>query len=796
MLSFESFSFTDSPPIHVDARMPGFDQRIGEASPGTAKKAREQLAGDGAQPPKSMPAAAVAGTDPLVACLWQFIYRNVYTRHSNGATGKTPSSSSEAFAQQRTDPSFLRTLRSANPGRKRWDAKWRVYQLGAAGAVHVQKGEAYRLAVPGEYAFAQVRERPITVGDLVEVLAPADSPTAQPGYYFLHGETLASEFDDAEISRLYLHVRPEAAAQLVGLVASELNRFDVPFRLKCPSAPESYGRADAGVLYVARRFLQATLHILERSWCSLGAMLNPGAPLFTKEIEPGFAGADDPGTGESFGQSRCRLVAEAIVDAWLKGSQTPEARLTALQERFSGAGLSLEAPHLNAGAVDEYCWPCGASEVGVPKERVNGSLAPSDTASTRGVAYLDAADRIGRRLCRDAVWWQERCNWLGWSTEPVAGSVAILHRACSPALYNGVAGIAWFLANLQRLTGDRAQKAAMNGAVRQLMASHEGWSGEGAQSYFAGVGGVGYMLTRIDALCGGGDLVGLGLQLMKKAGRTETDASKLDVMMGSAGLVPALVDAGQRLGEPELIEMALRHGEAILQHASFTPDGVSWAGPVPGGKQLVGFSHGAAGFACALFELYRVSGDRRFLDVAMGALRYERNSFSPAHLNWPDYREKLPGAPEGLPYPVAWCHGAAGIGVSRLRIRRLLGEDTAIRDELQAAAATVSASVQIQENQEPADFSLCHGMAGNADFLLMLADESSKPEVRAIAAAVGDMGIERFHLARAPWPCGVGGAGETPNLMLGLAGIGYFYLRLYDSKAIDSVLIVQPSYLR
>ena len=38
----------------------------------------------------------------------------------------------------------------------------------------------------------------------------------------------------------------------------------------------------------------------------------------------------------------------------------------------------------------------------------------------------------------------------------------------------------------------------------------------------------------------------------------------------------------------------------------------------------------------------------------------------------------------------------------------------------------------------------------------------------------------------------VPGGGETPNLMIGLAGIGYFYLRLYDPVAVPSVLIMQP----
>ena len=56
--------------------------------------------------------------------------------------------------------------------------------------------------------------------------------------------------------------------------------------------------------------------------------------------------------------------------------------------------------------------------------------------------------------------------------------------------------------------------------------------------------------------------------------------------------------------------------------------------------------------------------------------------------------------------------------------------------------------------------------------------------------ALGDRGIQAVHLNRNPWPCGVVSGGETPNLMLGTAGIGYFYLRLYDSAAVPSVLMV------
>jgi lantibiotic modifying enzyme len=34
------------------------------------------------------------------------------------------------------------------------------------------------------------------------------------------------------------------------------------------------------------------------------------------------------------------------------------------------------------------------------------------------------------------------------------------------------------------------------------------------------------------------------------------------------------------------------------------------------------------------------------------------------------------------------------------------------------------------------------------------------------------------------------GGGESPNLLLGLAGIGYFYLRLHNAAEFPSVLIV------
>jgi hypothetical protein len=59
-----------------------------------------------------------------------------------------------------------------------------------------------------------------------------------------------------------------------------------------------------------------------------------------------------------------------------------------------------------------------------------------------------------------------------------------------------------------------------------------------------------------------------------------------------------------------------------------------------------------------------------------------------------------------------------------------------------------------------------------------------------LAVQVAESGIQSCFSQDVPWPCGTY-EGVTPSLFLGLAGIGLFYLRLYD-PAILSVLIVRP----
>jgi lantibiotic modifying enzyme len=125
-----------------------------------------------------------------------------------------------------------------------------------------------------------------------------------------------------------------------------------------------------------------------------------------------------------------------------------------------------------------------------------------------------------------------------------------------------------------------------------------------------------------------------------------------------------------------------------------------------------------------------------------------------------------------------------------LRAYEILG-DRACKDEAVAALKTTRATLRAALDSWTGNFSLCHGLAGNAEVLRCAADilNSEAAEDAGLASQVARYGMERYAARNQPWPCGNHSA-ETPNLMLGLAGIGHFYLRLHR-PSIPSILILR-----
>ncbi|NPD28200.1 T3SS effector HopA1 family protein, partial [Corallococcus exiguus] len=300
------------------------------------------------------------GPHLLVEALWPRVYAQFYARPGS-LSGQAAPLATDLLTGP-ADPAFVARLSAANRSQTRWDSLWTVYQPGPQGALHVQKGDVHRLAGPEEYVFPVAPGRPPRVGDTVSLRVPRESIHAQPGFYYAFGETVPSGFDDVQLARLYFHAPPDSVPWLLEQVTGDLNRYQVPFRMKCLDSPANYDRADAVVLYVTRRYLPITLRLLSAHTEELTRRLKPGVPLFTREWGPGVGLADEPGTGESFGQSRARLVCQGIVEAWQRGLTSNEERLRAVMEQFDRLGLSLEKPYLSEGLVEVHPWPGSRSD--------------------------------------------------------------------------------------------------------------------------------------------------------------------------------------------------------------------------------------------------------------------------------------------------------------------------------------------------------------------------------------------------------------------------------------------------
>ncbi len=408
--------------------------------------------------------------------------------------------------------------------------------------------------------------------------------------------------------------------------------------------------------------------------------------------------------------------------------------------------------------------------------------------------YLEVADRIGRSLCRDALWDSRRCTWLGWTHEAQVNGSTQMFRALGADLYGGTSGIVLFLTELYQLTQDPLQLRCIDGALNQALSLHEKNQANPNASFFSGTTGLAFVLTKAARITGRYDLYARSKQLLLPLRNQVLDPIALDVVTGSAGAIPALLHLAAVLNAPEVIDIAEMHGQHLLVNAVYKGDEVSWqTSSNPKEPHLNGYSHGSAGIATALLELYARTKNEDYLKIALGALRFERRQRNSELGNWPDHRIPPSGVQSVRPnYSLAWCHGAPGIGLARLRQAQILPENAEIQEDLEMALTATSSALARPWKNGRANFSLCHGEAGNAELLIQAAQQLDRPDLRKIAEQVGQNGIRHILQEGRPWPCGNSGAGETPSLMLGTAGIGHFYLRLVDPFKVPSILLTNP----
>ena len=284
---------------------------------------------------------------PLVKTLTDIFYQQCYFRKFNG-------SYHEQTAINPASGKFPASLSKANTTKDRWDKDWLIEESLQTGQFIATREGRYKFLNPGEFINAEYQSGLPRQGNKVSIHCPKESFSYQAAFYFVFSNEIVDQQGLFTLMRFYWNIKHTGAASLVGLITKSLNKFSIPFVFKILNNPGSFIRSDAAVLYVSKPYYHILAQLLPDVYEQIKDELNPDVPLFTKELSPGLSLAEDPENGESFGMSRCGMLAQGIFNAYEAGKTEREDIMQYVRKSFETNGILPGKPYLQPGSTDIY----------------------------------------------------------------------------------------------------------------------------------------------------------------------------------------------------------------------------------------------------------------------------------------------------------------------------------------------------------------------------------------------------------------------------------------------------------
>ncbi|MGI5491499.1 class IV lanthionine synthetase LanL [Microtetraspora malaysiensis] len=257
--------------------------------------------------------------------------------------------------------------------------------------------------------------------------------------------------------------------------------------------------------------------------------------------------------------------------------------------------------------------------------------------------------------------------------------------------------------------------------------------------------------------------------------RLPADGPSPDVTHGLAGCGLAVLHLASRTGDPGLREHAVRIFDRLLGRRSYLDGHPQWPTPEShdsglAGTNHFGFAHGIAGIGAALLyasqALDRPDWMAAVDEIARTFAAYAEVDGDTAW--WPTVRDDPETARPRRPH---WCSGSSGIGTFLVRHWMTTG-DAASLDLARKAAVAVH---RTRRQSGPA---ACHGLPGDGEFLLDMAQLTGEERYRRwaldLAGCLELTAVERTGRLLVPDNHG----DVVPTYLGGTAGTLAFLLRL------------------
>lgn len=255
------------------------------------------------------------------------------------------------------DWQFYELLHASNHGIGYFDPNWQVLRQEPDASIAVTKG-GLTLYIESDCHL----EQPIqsaSSGEYVAIWMPKNR--LQNGCYVAvsnFGQQQGNPDADLGVGRIYFNLTPRGAIALMKSLTLKLNAAAIGFSFQVPYNPSAYGRYDSGVLYFERNDYLVVREVLQTVYAEHQHHFQKEVPLFTKFLAPGLGLAEEPtqkfAPQESFGLNRCQIVANALLEAWQKGNNSPQERMSTIQQHFARFSIDLQRPYLNPYSEDIY----------------------------------------------------------------------------------------------------------------------------------------------------------------------------------------------------------------------------------------------------------------------------------------------------------------------------------------------------------------------------------------------------------------------------------------------------------
>ena len=305
--------------IHPPTRYAWF----GQLSPSPSARVARQL-------------SARAARDHLVNQLTGQLYGDFYRR------GRAEPNRWGVVGSAATREEFEAALSAANGGTGYLDPDWLVLAANPT-ELTITKGGLELVVSPTELAGAGAPD----AGDRVAIRRPKELFDISPGFYLVSSDRPVQPSADRRVVRLYWNLRADGAVPFVAAATRLFNDTGLAFQLKVLNDPSAFSRCDAGVIYLTGDDYPKAADLIDAVHGQIANLLWPRTPVFTAELAPGLGMAEDPGTSESFGMHRCRLLADALVRAHESGWTDEAGVLATVEARFAENGIDLDAAHLS-----------------------------------------------------------------------------------------------------------------------------------------------------------------------------------------------------------------------------------------------------------------------------------------------------------------------------------------------------------------------------------------------------------------------------------------------------------------